>query len=216
MDRKYFEPPSTRRGMFISFEGTDGSGKTTQAKMLSAHLLKNGMDVLLTHEPGGTRVGQRIRDILLDPALREMTPMAETILFAADRAQHVAEVIRPAINAGKVVICDRFIDSSLAYQGVARGLGLEGVRNLNEWATADLYPSITFLLRLPFEDGLDRLSDVEKDRMEMSSAAFHSTVQDAYITLAKFFSQRMIVLNGALSPDAIHQNVMGEVEKHLL
>ncbi len=183
--------------------------------MLSSHLIQNNFDVVMTHEPGGTRVGEKIREILLDPALQEMDPMTEAILYAADRAQHAREVLRPALSAGKVIICDRYIDSSLAYQGVARGLGLEGIRNLNEWATNDLYPNLTILIKIPFETGLKRLPCDQLDRMEMQGPSFHATVQEAYLTLAKFFSQRVIVINGEEKPEVIHHHVMEEVEKHL-
>jgi dTMP kinase len=215
MMRKVNDLPKGHHGFFISFEGVDGSGKTTQANMLSSHLIQNNFDVVTTHEPGGTRVGEKIREILLDPALQEMDPMTEAILYAADRAQHAREVLRPALNAGKVIICDRYIDSSLAYQGVARGLGLEGIRNLNEWATNDLYPNLTILIKIPFETGLKRLPYGQLDRMEMQDPSFHATVQEAYLTLAKFFSQRVIIINGEEKPEVIHHHVMEEVEKHL-
>jgi dTMP kinase len=213
--KKKSDAKLNRRGIFISFEGVDGSGKTTQTNMLSAHLIKDGIDVVVTREPGGTRIGERIRDILLDPKLQEMSPMTETILYAADRAQHAAEVIRPALNAGSIVICDRYIDSSLAYQGVGRGLGIEGVRNLNEWATNDLYPNLTILIKVPFEAGLKRLPLDRMDRMEMQSESFHASVQEAYFTLAKFFSQRVVIINGEEKPEVVHHYVMEEVEKHL-
>jgi dTMP kinase len=204
-----------RQGLFITFEGVDGSGKSTQANMLIAHLIKKGIEVLATREPGGTRIGGLIRDILLDPALEEMTPMTEALLYAADRAQHVSEVIRPALKRGVIVVSDRYIDSSLAYQGVARSLGLEGVRNLNEWATGELYPDITFLLKVPYEVGLKRLPAGRQDRMEKQNKFFFQEVQEAYLTLSKFFSRRMVVLNGEEKPDVIHHQVMEEVERHL-
>lgn len=215
MMKKIADVPRGHHGFFISFEGVDGSGKTTQANMLSAHLLQSNYEVVTTHEPGGTRIGEMIRRILLDPKLEEMEPLTEAILYAADRAQHAAEVIRPALQSSKVVICDRYIDSSLAYQGVARGLGLEGIRNLNEWATNDLYPNLTILIKVPFETSLKRLPYGELDRMEMQSSSFHAAVQDAYLTLAKFFSQRVLVINGEEKPEVIHHHIMEEVDKHL-
>jgi dTMP kinase len=206
-----------KKSLFITFEGVEGSGKTTQMNMLHAHLLRMNIDVVATHEPGGTRLGEEIRRILLDPVFKEMHPLTETALYAADRAQHVHEVIRPALQQGKVVLCDRYIDSSLAYQGVARRVGMEGVRNLNEWVTDDLYPDVTFLLEIPYEVGLKRLRKRKKqvDRMEGQPESFHKQVQEAYRTLAKFFSQRIVVLNGADRPDRIHHRVMQEV-LHLL
>lgn len=208
---------SKGRSLFITFEGVEGSGKSTQLNMLHAHLLRMNVDVIATHEPGGTRLGEEVRRILLDPAFKEMHPMTETILYAADRAQHVHEVIKPALDAGKVVLCDRFIDSSLAYQGVARRVGLEGVRNLNEWVTDDLYPDLTFLLEIPFRVGLKRLAKRKKalDRMEGEPEAFHEQVQEAYRTLTKFFSHRFVILNGVDKPENIHHQVMQEVTKLL-
>jgi len=208
---------SKRKGIFISFEGVEGSGKTTQMNMLHAHLIRLKVDVVATHEPGGTRLGEEIRRILLNPAYKEMHPLTEAVLYAADRAQHVHEVIKPALEAGKVVLCDRFIDSSLAYQGVARGVGMEGVRNLNEWVTDDLYPDLTFLLEVPYRIGLKRLEERKStlDRMEGQPESFHRQVQEAYRTLAKFFSHRFVVLDGSEKPERIHHRVMQEVMKFL-
>lgn len=199
--------------LFITFEGVEGSGKTTQLNMLHAHLLRMNMDVVSTHEPGGTKIGADIRRILLDPANKEMHPMTETILYAADRAQHVYEVIKPALDMGKIVICDRYIDSTLAYQGVARHIGMEGIQNLNEWITDDLYPDLTFLLEIPYQVGLERMRKRNRgaDRMEAQPDPFHEKVQEAYRTLAKIFSQRYVVLNGADKPENIHHRVMQEV-----
>nr|MDY6797008.1 dTMP kinase [Actinomycetota bacterium] len=205
------------RAKLVTFEGVEGSGKTTQLNMLHAHLLRMNIDVVATQEPGGTRLGEDIRRILLDPANKEMHPLTEALLYAADRAQHVHEVINPALEQGKVVICDRFVDSSLAYQGVARRVGLEGVRNLNEWITDDLYPDLTFLLEIPYRVGLKRLEKRKKsiDRMEGQPESFHEQVQEAYKTLAKFFSNRFVVINGADKPENIHHRVMQEVQELL-
>lgn len=206
-----------KKGVFITFEGTEGSGKTTQMNMLHAHLIRMKIDVVATQEPGGTRLGERIRRILLDPAYGEMHPFTETALYAADRAQHVYEVIKPALDAGKVVLCDRYIDSSLAYQGVARRVGMEGVQNLNEWVTDDLYPDLTFLLEIPYRVGLKRLEKRKSnlDRMEGQPESFHEQVQEAYRTLAKFYPHRIVLLNGADKPESIHHRVMQEVMKLL-
>jgi len=205
------------RSLFISFEGVEGSGKTTQVNMLHAHLLRMNIDVMATHEPGGTRIGEEIRRIILDPAFGEMHAMTETVLYAADRSQHYFEVIKPAFDAGKVVICDRFIDSTLAYQGVARRVGMEGVQNLNEWITDDLYPDLTFLLEIPYRLGLKRIQarKAELDRIEAEGEAFHEQVQEAYRTLAKFFPNRFKVLNGADKPENIHHLVMQDMTQLL-
>jgi len=204
---------SGKRGFLITFEGVEGSGKTTQMNMLHAHLLRLKVDVVATHEPGGTRIGEEIRRIILNPAYGEMHPLTEAVLYAADRAQHVQEVIRPALDAGRVVLCDRYIDSSLAYQGVARGLGLEAVRNLNEWVTGDLYPDLTIMLEIPYEVGLQRLQKRRRtlDRMEGQPERFHAHVQEAYRSLAKIFSARFLVLDGTEPPDRIHHRIMQEV-----
>ncbi len=208
-------PSGHSRGLFISFEGVDGSGKTTQVNMLREYCEKKGLEVVVTQEPGGTRIGEVIRDLLLSTDSKDMHPLTEALLYAADRAQHVEEVIRPALLQGKVVISDRYIDSSLAYQGVARGLGLEGVRNLNEWATGGLYPDITFLIEIPYEEGLKRLPKEGKDRLELQSRTFHYKVQEAYLTLGKLFSKRIVVINGSQTPGIIHREVIQEVEQHL-
>jgi dTMP kinase len=201
------------RSLFVTFEGVEGSGKTTQMNMLHAHLLRKRVDVVATHEPGGTRIGEEIRRILLDPSFKEMKPLTETILYAADRAQHFYEVIKPALDAGKVVLCDRFIDSTLAYQGVARRVGMEAVQNLNEWITDDLYPDITFMLDIPYRIGIKRLEERKRglDRMEGEDQTFHEHVQEAYKTLAKFFPQRFVVLNGAEKPENVHHQVMQRI-----
>jgi dTMP kinase len=205
------------RSLFISFEGLEGSGKTTQVNMLHAHLLRMNVDVVSTHEPGGTRIGEEIRRILLNPGFKEMHSMTETVLYAADRSQHYYEVIKPALDEGKVIICDRYIDSTLAYQGVARRVGMEGVQNLNEWITDDFYPDLTFLLEIPYRLGLKRVQERKKalDRIEGESQAFHEQVQEAYKTLAKFFPNRIKVLNGSDKPENIHHNVMQEVTQLL-
>lgn len=205
------------RSFFISFEGVEGSGKTTQVNMLHAHLLRMNVEVVATHEPGGTRIGEEIKRLILDPAFQEMHAMTETILYAADRSQHYFEIIKPALDAGKVVICDRFIDSTLAYQGVARRVGMEGVQNLNEWITDDLYPDLTFLLEIPYRLGLKRIQarKAELDRIESEGQAFHEQVQEAYKTLAKFFPNRFKVLNGADKPENIHHLVMQDVTQLL-
>ena len=201
------------KSLFVTFEGVEGSGKTTQMNMLHAHLLRKRVDVVATHEPGGTRIGEEIRRILLDPSFKEMKPLTETILYAADRAQHFYEVIKPALDAGKVVLCDRFIDSTLAYQGVARRVGMEAVQNLNEWITDDLYPDITFMLDIPYRIGIKRLEERKRglDRMEGEDEAFHEHVQEAYKTLAKFFPQRFVLLNGAEKPENVHHQVMQRI-----
>jgi len=195
-----------RRGMFVVFEGVEGSGKTTQMKMLYEHLTDQGREVIVTREPGGTPIAERIRGIVLDAGAKEMDPKTEALLYAASRAQHVAEVIRPALEQGKVVLCDRYLDSSLAYQGIARGLGEEDVLRLNVWGTDETLPDLVILLHLDPEIGLGR-NKGDPDRMEQEDIAFHRKVGEAYLHLARSFPSRFSVIDGGGTPDEIHRSV---------
>src|SRR5262250_2342578 len=170
--------------MFVSFEGLDGSGKTTQAHLLRTRLEADGEDVLATREPGGTELGERIRDLVLHGG--HVAPWAEAALYAASRAQHVEEVIRPALERGEIVLCDRYIDSSVAYQGVARGLGLEHVLELNLAAVGGLLPDLTFLLMLDPRELAGRLSR-DHDRLEREGGDFHMRADSGYRELAARF-----------------------------
>jgi len=202
-------------GFFFTFEGCEGSGKTTQVELLEENLAEKGFGVLVSREPGGTAVGARIREILLDPEGTGIEPLAEALLFAADRAQQVAEVVMPALREGLVVIGDRFVDSSLAYQGVARGVGLEAVARLNEWATGGLEPTLTFYLDMPVEEALARKAGEGQDRIEGEPAAFHQAVREAYIMLSKLYSHRVVVIDAKASREEIHARVRREVERFL-
>lgn len=206
--------PSRSRGIFISLEGVEGSGKTTQFELLVRALRDRGLDVVDTYEPGGTPLGSEIRDILLDTRFSEMDATAEAVLYAADRAQHVAEVIKPALRQGKMVVCDRYVDSSLAYQGTARGVGLEAVKNLNEWAMQDLYPDVTFLLDMPAEEGLARLEG-QPDRLEAEPGPFHQKVRDSFLTLAKLYPGRFVVVDATQTRREVHAKIMAELERLL-
>lgn len=195
-------------GTFISFEGCEGCGKTTQARMLADLLLDKGRDVVLCHQPGGTKLGSRIREILLDPECSEMVPVAEALLFAADRVQQVKEVIVPSLNKGWTVIADRFIDSSLAYQGVGRGCGLEAVKDLNDWACDNIEPDLTFFLDLNVREGLKRAAGSDgHDRIEAESVLFHENVRHAYDMLIRSFSHRYRVIDASGSPEAVHARI---------
>jgi dTMP kinase len=192
-------------GLFVTIEGIDRSGKSTQARRLAEAL---GDDALLVREPGGTPAGERIRDLLKDPAI-ELEPRSEALLFAAARAELVAAVIRPALDAGKVVISDRYLDSSLAYQGHARGLGEAEVRRVNEWATASLEPDLTVLLRIDPETAAARAG--EADRFEDEGLELQQRVADAYEALAAANPARWKAIDAARDPDAVAADVVALV-----
>ncbi|MEW6868869.1 dTMP kinase [Trueperella pyogenes] len=183
-------------GLFISFEGGDGSGKSTQVRALSAWLEDTGHDVVVTREPGGTAMGASIRELLLHG--EDMGPRAEALLYAADRSHHVESKIRPALARGAIVITDRYLDSSVAYQGAARELGIDEVRDLSLWAVGGLLPDITFLLDLPASTGFERaqLRTSGLDRLERAGKEFHDAVQEQYRLLARREPQRFYRLDG--------------------
>ena len=185
--------------MFVTFEGADGSGKSTQAELLREALSAEGRDVFLTREPGGTELGERIRTLVLDGP--DMAAWAEAALFAASRAQHVEEVIRPALARGADVICDRYVDSSLAYQGIGRGLGVEEVLELNLRATRGLLPDTTVLLLLDPATAAARAGDT--DRLERAGEEFRHSVDLAYRELAERFPERIVVVDGTGTPEEI-------------
>jgi dTMP kinase len=194
-------------GLFVTIEGIDRSGKSTQARRLAEAL---GEDALLVREPGGTPAGERIRELLKDPAIT-LSPRAEALLFSAARAELVSAVIRPALEQGRVVVSDRYADSSLAYQGHARGLGEDEVRRLNEWATDGLTPDLTVLLRLDPADALARAGSV--DRFEEEGMGLQHAVADAYDRLAQAAPERWRAVDAARDEDAVHADVLALVER---
>jgi dTMP kinase len=194
--------------VFISFEGPDGSGKTTQAGLLADWLREQGQEVVATREPGGTPLGEAIRDVVLHGL--EMTPWAEATLFAAARAEHVARVIRPALEAGAWVVCDRYVDSSIVYQGIARGLGADEVLELNRTVTGGLMPARTFVLVLGAGDARAR-QEGYLDRIEREDEAFRQVVADAYRALADLYPERVALVDGALAPETIAEQVREQV-----
>ena len=209
---KLKRPPAT--GLFIAFEGVEGAGKGTQVALAERFLAERGTEVVVTREPGGTATGERIRQLLLDPETGRLDARAEALLFAAARAQTVTNVIRPALAEGKVVICDRYIDSSLAYQGWARGLGEADVLSLNVWATQGLFPDLVILLHVEPELGHAR-RDGEPDRMEAESGAFFAKVTDAYLRIAEEHPERFIVVDGSRETAEVADDVRAAIERAL-
>jgi dTMP kinase len=197
------------RAMFVTFEGLDGSGKTTQVELLKKHLEREGREVVTTREPGGTEVGEHIRNVVLHLD-HPVVPWAEAALFAAARAQLVAEVIRPALERGAVVLCDRYVDSSLAYQGIARGLGVEPVLELNLRATGDLLPDRTFLLLVDPDESRRRGGDT-RDRFEREDDEFVRKVDAAYRELAELFPSRILAVDGSLDPVELAETIRGQL-----
>jgi dTMP kinase len=188
--------------VFIAFEGGEGAGKSTQVRLLQQWLTDQGLVARATREPGGTPSGQAIRDIVLDHAHAALSARAEALLYAADRAQHVHDVIRPALDAGEVVITDRFIDSSLAYQGAGRTIPLDDVRMLSRWATEGLWPDLTVLLDLAPEEGLARARGrAVADRLESESLDFHQRVRQTFRDLAAADAERYLVLDARRRSD---------------
>jgi dTMP kinase len=196
--------------VFVTFEGLDGSGKSTQAELLAGELRDRGREVVLTREPGGTELGERVREMLLTGG--DVSPWAEAALFAAARAELVERVIRPALGRGADVVCDRYVDSSLAYQGIARGLGVERVLELNRPAIGDLLPDRTFLLLVDAELAGARSGD-EPDRIEREGADFRERVEAAYEQLAGTFADRIVTVDGSLPPEEIAAHVVEQVRQ---
>ena len=208
--------------MFLTIEGIEGAGKSTFLGLLEDELVKRGVDFLRTREPGGCALGRQIRPLLLD-ASQKVSDRAELFLFLADRAQHVADTIRPALERGQWVICDRYADSTIAYQGYGRGMDPEELQKLNDYATGGLWPDITFLLDLPAEVGLGRalarngregLTQSE-GRFEAEALAFHQRIREGFLARAARWPQRFRVLDAAQTPDAIVAQAMKDLEPYL-
>ncbi len=197
------------QGYFISFEGPDGSGKSTQMKLIKEFLHEKGFDLVITREPGGTRISEKIREIILDNTHTEMDYIAEALLYAASRAQHVSQVIIPALREGKVVICDRFVDSSLVYQGVGRGLGA-CVKEINDIAIRGCMPDITFLFKIAPEESKKRIQC--EDRLEMEEMDYHKKVYKGYLQLEKEYPDRIKGINASRSVEEIHKEIKGYLE----
>lgn len=204
-----------KKGLLITFEGPDGSGKTTQISLLRQYLSSKGLEVIYTREPGGTNISEKIRDIILDNKNSEMSDMCEALLYASSRAQLVHEVIKPALLDGKIVVMDRFVESSVVYQGIGRNLGVDKIRSINEAATEGLKPDITFMLTIPFEEGLERKSKQKVlDRLENGGDDFHRRVYDGYMSLldsADFIK----VVDANRAVENIHKDIVNIIEEML-
>lgn len=201
------------KGLFITIEGGDGSGKTTQIELLMNYLNLQGYKVCLTREPGGTIISEKIRTIILDKTHAEMADMTEALLYAASRAQHVHEFIIPKMKEGYMVICDRFVDSSVVYQGYARGLGIENIEIINRYATLGLEPDLTVLLDIPAEEGLIRKKSQQSlDRLELQADKFHIMVSEGYRKLANRHKERILSIDANQSIDTIHKTIVKVLE----
>ena len=198
-------------GAFVVFEGGDGVGKTTQVDRLCAWLANDGHEVLKTFEPGDTTVGAMIRHIVLDPATGEMSPRAEALLYAADKAQHIFSVVRPALQRGAVVVCDRYVDSMLAYQGAGRVLELAEIERIARWATEDLRPDLTLVLDA--ELSLTVNAKAQKDRLESAGEVFHERTRQFFLGLARRDPEHYLVLDARASRDEIAAHVAARVEQ---
>ena len=201
------------RGRLIALEGPDGSGKTTQIQLLEKHLKELGYEVVRTREPGGTEISEKIREIILDNDNCNMSYMCEALLYAASRAQLVSEVIKPALDLGKIVICDRFVYSSMVYQGIGRGLGLERIKSMNEAALDGLEADLIFMITIPYEEGLNR-KKLQKtlDRLENSGNEFHKKVFDGYLDICRKYG-KIEVIDGNRNVDEIHEDIINRIKK---
>lgn len=201
------------RGRLIALEGPDGSGKTTQIQLLEKHLKELGYEVVRTREPGGTEISEKIREIILDNDNCNMSYMCEALLYAASRAQLVSEVIKPALDQGKIVICDRFVYSSMVYQGIGRGLGLERIKSMNEAALDGLEADLIFMITIPYEEGLNR-KKMQKtlDRLENGGNEFHKKVFEGYLDICRKYG-KIEVINGNRNIDEIHKDIINRIKK---
>ncbi|ACO04547.1 thymidylate kinase [Persephonella marina EX-H1] len=202
------------RGFFITFEGIEGAGKSTQSKMLYEYLIKNGKNAVLTREPGGTDLGKKIREILLNPSKEIFPPVAELMLYEADRNIHVHNIIKPYLNRGFYVISDRFTDSTLAYQGYARGIDIELVERLNDIASEGIKPDITFIIDIPVEEGMKRIHRYrEKDRIEQEGVDFHKRLREGFLRIAQKERERVVLLDGRKDKEIIFNEILEILRK---
>lgn len=211
------------RGIFVTFEGIEGCGKTTQAKKLTNYLRKRGFNVLETREAGGTEIGEKIREILHDTRNTKMDPMTEVFLFEAARRQHIIEIIKPSLDRGEIVICDRFMDATIAYQGYGRSLRKSILKKLNSLATDNIVPHITFLLDMEVNTGLKRAEKRRNtlnfpfiiDRYEAENLRFHESIRQGYLKIAKKEPERFIILDANQDIESIHSIIIEKLEKFI-
>jgi len=209
----------TTKGKFITFEGGEGSGKTTTLSRISAYFDRHSIPYMLTREPGGITIAEKIREVILDTKHTEMDARTEALLYAAARRQHLVEKVRPALDAGTLVLCDRFVDSSLAYQGYARGLGMDEVWSINQFAIDSLMPDVTFYLDIEPEVGLSRIAaslDREVNRLDMENIDFHHKVREGYHIIAARNPERVVIINADQSPSQVMNDIVCELEKGII
>lgn len=206
------------KGLFITFEGPDGSGKTTIASLLNKYLEEKGVDVLLTREPGGSEIAEKIREIILNPTHINMDKKTEALLYAAARRQHLIDKVLPALEAGKIVICDRFVDSSLVYQGVGRNIGIENVYNMNLFAIEDIMPNLTIFFDVDPSIGLTRTkcdTKRELDRLDLEDLSFHKKVYEGYLEVYKKYSDRIKRVDASKDINNVLNQVIVIIEDYL-
>ena len=200
------------KGKFITIEGPDGAGKTTQVRKISDYLKSKGVNVLVTREPGGTALGEKLREVLLTSEGESPVPEAEALIYAASRAQLVKKVIEPALDDGFIILCDRFVDSSLAYQGWARGLGIEKLADINGWFLKGVWPDLTIVLDIDPAQSLKRISG-KKDRLESEALEFHRKVREGFLKLSEIYPDRIKVVDASQSPHEIFKTILFELKK---
>lgn len=203
------------KGIFITIEGPDGSGKTTIINMLAENLQKEGFEVMATREPGGIEIAEQIRQVILDRDNTAMDPRTEALLYAAARRQHLAEKVKPALDNGKIILCDRFVDSSLAYQGYARGLGIDEVYSINEFAIENMMPELTLYFDLAPELGLERINKNkgrEVNRLDLENLEFHQKVREGYMILAERFTDRIVKIDASRDLETVYEDAEAKIK----